>query len=100
MKTISNKTAEDIIRWLSDLKSRLPPDSIQSREKIRKIDKAIKILKMEKFLGQDIPENERWQFLQDNADAVEEIEDYKNRVIDEQLNLIREIAPDIAIIEI
>jgi|GEM_PF-4247633 hypothetical protein len=44
MKTISNKTAEDIIRWLSDLKSRLPPDSIQSREKIRKIDKAIKIL--------------------------------------------------------
>lgn len=55
---------------------------------------------MEKFLGQDIPENERWQFLQDNADAVEEIEDYKNRVIDEQLNLIREIAPDIAIIEI
>ena len=43
MKTISNKTAEDI-RWLSDLKSRLPPDSIQSREKIRKIDKAIKIL--------------------------------------------------------
>lgn len=28
---------------------------------------------MEKFLGQDIPENERWQFLQDNADAVEEI---------------------------
>lgn len=44
MKTISNKTAEDIIRWLSDLKSRLPPDSIQLREKIRKIDKAIKNL--------------------------------------------------------
>lgn len=44
MKTIPNKTAEDIIRWLSDLKSRLPPDSIQSREKIRKIDKAIKNL--------------------------------------------------------
>ena len=44
MKTIPNKTADDIIRWLFDLKSRLPPDTIQSREKIRKIDKAIKIL--------------------------------------------------------
>lgn len=28
---------------------------------------------MDKFLGQDIPEQERWQFLQDNADEVEEI---------------------------
>lgn len=28
---------------------------------------------MEKFLGQDIPEQERWQFLQDNADAVDKI---------------------------
>ena len=28
---------------------------------------------MDKFLGQDIPEQERWQFLQDNADAVEKI---------------------------
>lgn len=35
-----------------------------------------------------------------SAGANEAIEDYKNRVIDEQLNLIREIAPDIAIIEI
>ena len=26
---------------------------------------------MDKFLGQDIPEEERWQFLQDNADSVE-----------------------------
>ena len=26
---------------------------------------------MDKFLGQDIPEQERWQFLQDNADSVE-----------------------------
>lgn len=26
---------------------------------------------MDKFLGQDIPEKERWQFLKDNADAVE-----------------------------
>lgn len=30
---------------------------------------------MDKFLGQDILEQERWQFLQDNADAVE-----KNRL--------------------
>jgi hypothetical protein len=28
---------------------------------------------MDKFLGQDIPEDDRWQFLQDNADAVESI---------------------------
>ena len=28
---------------------------------------------MEKFLGQDYHEDQRWQFLQDNADAVEEI---------------------------
>lgn len=28
---------------------------------------------MEKFLGQDVPEDKRWQFLQDNADAIEEI---------------------------
>lgn len=28
---------------------------------------------MDKFLGQEIPEKDRWQFLQDNADAVEEI---------------------------
>lgn len=47
MKTIPNQTAEAIIKWLSDLKSRLPLDSIQSREKIRKIDKAIKILNHE-----------------------------------------------------
>lgn len=26
---------------------------------------------MDKFLGQEIPEKDRWQFLQDNADAVE-----------------------------
>ena len=28
---------------------------------------------MDKFLGQEILEQERWQFLQDNADAVEKI---------------------------
>lgn len=28
---------------------------------------------MEKFLGQDIPEDRRWQFLTDNADAVEKV---------------------------
>ncbi len=35
-----------------------------------------------------------------SAGANEAIEEYKNRVIDEQLNLIRGIAPDIVIIEI
>ena len=48
MKTIPNKTADDIIKWLSDLKSHLPDDSIQAREKARKIDKAIKILSSRK----------------------------------------------------
>ena len=28
---------------------------------------------MDKFLGQEIPEKDRWQFLQENAKAVEEI---------------------------
>lgn len=39
---------------------------------------------MEKFLGQDIPEKERWQFLQDNADAVEEI-GYTHRFTPDEL---------------
>lgn len=84
---------------------------------------------MDKFLGQDIPEKERWQFLQDNADAIEKIgythrftpadvdgrevslslvsaganetiEEYKNKVIDEQIEAIKGVAPDIVIIEV
>ena len=39
---------------------------------------------MEKFLGQDIPEQERWQFLQDNADSVENI-GYTHRFTPEEL---------------
>lgn len=39
---------------------------------------------MEKFLGQDISEKDRWQFLQDNADAVESI-GYTHRFTPEEL---------------
>lgn len=39
---------------------------------------------MDKFLGQDTPEKDRWQFLQDNADAVEEI-GYTRRFSSEEL---------------
>ncbi len=39
---------------------------------------------MEKFLGHEIPEKDRWQFLQDNADAVEEI-GYTHRFTPEEL---------------
>lgn len=39
---------------------------------------------MDKFLGQEIPEKERWQFLQDNADAVEEI-GYTHRFTPDEL---------------
>lgn len=39
---------------------------------------------MEKFLGQDISESNRWQFLQDNADAVESI-GYTHRFTPEEL---------------
>ena len=69
---------------------------------------------MEQHLGQDINEKDRWQFLCDNADvdgrdvslslisagANETMEEYKNKVIDEQLEAITKIAPDIAILEI
>lgn len=39
---------------------------------------------MDKFLGQNIPEDERWQFLQDNAVAVEEI-GYTHRFTPDEL---------------
>lgn len=39
---------------------------------------------MDKFLGQEIPEKDRWQFLQDNADAVEKI-GYTHRFTPEEL---------------
>ena len=34
---------------------------------------------MDKFLGQDIPEQERWQFLQDNADVQRTSETFERR---------------------
>lgn len=45
---------------------------------------------MDKFLGQDIPENQRWQFLQDNADAVEEI-GYTHRFSPDELAQKKEL---------
>ena len=44
---------------------------------------------MDKFLGQDIPEKDRWQFLQDNADSVERI-GYTHRFTPEELAQKRE----------
>lgn len=44
---------------------------------------------MEKFLGQEVPEKDRWQFLQDNADAVEEI-GYTHRFTPEELSQKKE----------
>ena len=39
---------------------------------------------MDKFLGQELPEEDRWQFIQDNADAIEEI-GYTHRFTPEEL---------------
>lgn len=39
---------------------------------------------MDKFLGQDYPEKDRWAFLRDNADAVEEI-GYTHRFTPDEL---------------
>lgn len=39
---------------------------------------------MEKFIGQDIPEKDRWIFLKDNADAIEEI-GYTHQFTSEEL---------------
>ena len=44
MKQVNTKTTQDIIRWLTEYKARLAGNTIKAREKIRKIDKAIKIL--------------------------------------------------------
>lgn len=42
---------------------------------------------IDKFIGQDIPEERRWQFIQDNADAVEEI-GYMHRFTPEEKDYI------------
>ncbi|MBP1613957.1 MAG: hypothetical protein H6Q13_1405 [Bacteroidetes bacterium] len=39
---------------------------------------------MDKFLGQEVQEKDRWQFLQDNADAIEEI-GYTHRFTPDEL---------------
>lgn len=44
---------------------------------------------MDKFLGQEQPEEDRWQFIQDNADAIEEI-GYTHRFTPEELTQKKE----------
>ncbi|WP_321479739.1 hypothetical protein [uncultured Bacteroides sp.] len=44
---------------------------------------------MEKFLGQELLEKDRWQFLQDNADALEEI-GYTHRFTPDELSQKKE----------
>lgn len=51
---------------------------------------------MDKFLGQDVPENERWQFLKDNADSVEFI-GYTHRFTPEQLAQKKESLAEVSI---
>ena len=51
---------------------------------------------MDKFLGQDIPEEERWQFLQDNADSVEKI-GYTHRFTPEELAQKKETLAEVSI---
>lgn len=51
---------------------------------------------MDKFLGQDIPEKERWQFLQDNADAIEKI-GYTHRFTPDELAQKKEVLAEVSI---
>ena len=51
---------------------------------------------MDKFLGQDIPEQERWQIRQDNADAVEKI-GYTHRFTPEELAQKKETLAEVSI---
>lgn len=51
---------------------------------------------MDKFLCQEIPEEERWQFLQDNADSVECI-GYTHRFTPEQLAQKKESLAEVSI---
>lgn len=51
---------------------------------------------MDKFLGQEIPEKDRWQFLQDNADAVEEI-GYTHRFTPDELAQKKELLAETSI---
>ena len=51
---------------------------------------------MEKFLGQDLPESQRWEFLKDNADAVEKI-GYMHRFSPEELAQKKELLSEACI---
>lgn len=51
---------------------------------------------MEKFLGQNIPESERWEYLKDNADAVEKI-GYTHRFSPEELSQKKELLSEACI---
>lgn len=51
---------------------------------------------MDKFLGQDLPESQRWNFLKDNADAVEKI-GYMHRFTPEELAQKKELLSEACI---
>lgn len=51
---------------------------------------------MDKFLGQDIPEEGRWQFVTDNAHAIEEI-GYTHRFTPEELAQKKEMLAETSI---
>jgi hypothetical protein len=51
---------------------------------------------MDKFLGQDVPEKGRWQFLEDNADAVEKI-GYTHRFSPNELAQKKESLAEVSI---
>lgn len=51
---------------------------------------------MDKFLGQDLPESQRWEFLKDNADAVEKI-GYMHRFSPEELAQKKELLSEACI---
>lgn len=51
---------------------------------------------MDKFLGQEIPEKDRWQFLQDNADSVEVI-GYTHRFTTDELAQKKELLAETSI---
>ena len=51
---------------------------------------------MDKFLGQDVPEKDRWQFLEDNADAVEKI-GYTHRFSPNELAQKKESLAEVSI---
>lgn len=51
---------------------------------------------MEKFLGQDLPESQRWGFLMDNADAIEKI-GYMHRFTPEEMAQKKELLSEACI---